>query len=56
VDLLLGDASKARSKLAWSPNVGFQELAKMMVESDLELAAREKTLLDAGHRPVRFAA
>jgi GDPmannose 4,6-dehydratase len=37
VDLLLGDATKAREKLGWRPRVGFQELVKMMVESDLEL-------------------
>jgi GDPmannose 4,6-dehydratase len=36
VDLLLGDASKAREKLGWRPRVGFRELIKMMVESDVE--------------------
>jgi GDPmannose 4,6-dehydratase len=49
VDLLLGDASKAKEQLGWTPKVGFDELVRMMVESDLELAAREKTLRDAGH-------
>ena len=42
VDLLLGDAAKARKALAWKPRVGFDELVRMMVEADLELAAREK--------------
>jgi GDPmannose 4,6-dehydratase len=42
VDLLLGDASKARAELGWQPKTSFPELVKMMVESDLELAAREK--------------
>jgi GDPmannose 4,6-dehydratase len=42
VDLLLGDATKARALLKWTPKVGFLELVKMMVDSDLELAAREK--------------
>ena len=42
VDLLLGDASKARKELGWKPKVGFEELVRMMVDSDLELAAREK--------------
>ena len=37
VDLLLGDASKAREKLGWKPRVGFKELVTMMVESDVEL-------------------
>jgi GDPmannose 4,6-dehydratase len=41
VDLLLGDASKAKKKLKWKPKVSFPELVKMMVESDIELAERE---------------
>ena len=36
VPLLLGDPSKARRKLNWIPKVGFEELAKMMYESDLK--------------------
>ena len=36
VDLLLGDASKARARLGWAPKVRFPELVRMMVESDLE--------------------
>jgi GDPmannose 4,6-dehydratase len=42
VDLLLADPSKANKVLGWTPKVGFKELVKRMVESDLELAAREK--------------
>jgi len=38
VDLLLGDYSKVRKQLGWQPKVTFQELAKMMVKADLELA------------------
>jgi GDPmannose 4,6-dehydratase len=49
VEQLLGDASKARKKLGWTPTTSVEELARMMVESDMELAAREKTLRDAGH-------
>ena len=41
VDQLLGDASKARKELGWEPKVGFKELVKMMVDSDLELARRQ---------------
>ena len=44
VDLLLGDAGKARSKLGWKPTVGFEELIKMMVDADLKLARDEKIL------------
>ena len=40
VDLLLGDASKAREKLGWQPRVTFKELARIMVETDLEAARR----------------
>jgi GDPmannose 4,6-dehydratase len=40
VDLLLGDASKARRELGWSPKVTFKELAKLMVEADLEAAGK----------------
>ena len=50
VDHLLGDSSKARAKLGWAPKVSFQELVKMMVEHDLELAQQEKTLRAAGHK------
>jgi len=41
VDLLLGDASKARSKLGWKPTVDFPTLVKMMVDEDIALAERE---------------
>jgi len=35
VDLLIGDPSKAREKLGWTPKVGFEELVRMMVDNDL---------------------
>jgi GDPmannose 4,6-dehydratase len=35
VDLLIGDASKAREVLGWKPRVGFEELVRMMYENDL---------------------
>ena len=37
VDLLIGDSTKARTKLGWQPEVEFPELIKMMVQHDLEL-------------------
>lgn len=49
VDFLLGDASKARTKLGWKPKVGFEQLVIMMMDHDLELAKRERFLRDAGH-------
>ncbi|MGN6626560.1 MAG: GDP-mannose 4,6-dehydratase, partial [Tepidisphaeraceae bacterium] len=44
VDLLLGDPTKAKQKLGWKPKVTMQQLAKMMIESDLELAKKEAYL------------
>lgn len=40
VDLLIGDASKARKTLGWTPGVSFTELVRMMVESDLDETRR----------------
>ena len=45
VDVLLGDASKARKVLGWEPEVDFPSLVRMMVDHDLELALREKYAL-----------
>ena len=42
VEVLLGDASKAREALGWKPRVDFRGLIKMMIESDLEVARRER--------------
>jgi GDPmannose 4,6-dehydratase len=42
VDYLLGDPSKARSKLGWEPTVSFDELVKMMVREDLKEAERDQ--------------
>jgi GDPmannose 4,6-dehydratase len=41
VDILLGDASKARKALGWEPKVNFQQLVRLMVDYDLELARQE---------------
>lgn len=54
VDLLLGDPTKAKQKLGWEPHTSVEELAAMMVDHDLELASREKTLRDAGHAMPAF--
>lgn len=51
VDLLLGDATKARERLGWAPQVTFRELVALMVDSDLALASRERHSLDAGMQP-----
>jgi len=49
VEVLQGDATKAREKLGWAPRVGIDDLVRRMVEHDLELARQERTLTDAGH-------
>ena len=46
VEHLLGDSTKARTKLNWTPEVSFKELVEMMVVSDIKEATREKVLLD----------
>lgn len=50
VDHLRGDASKARARLGWAPKVSFKELVRMMVDSDLIEAQRERALADAGYQ------
>ncbi|MBA3654031.1 MAG: GDP-mannose 4,6-dehydratase [Actinobacteria bacterium] len=42
VDLLVGDATKARQTLGWEPGVSFEALVKMMVDADLDLVAWQK--------------
>ena len=49
VDFLQGDARKARKNLGWETKVTFDQLIDMMIEADLELARKEKTLQDAGY-------
>jgi GDPmannose 4,6-dehydratase len=41
VDVLLGDASKAKEKLGWTPTVGFEELTRLMVDADIKLVEDE---------------
>lgn len=48
VDLLVGDAGKARRVLGWEPQVRFKELVRMMMESDLKLAQRDLALEQNG--------
>jgi GDPmannose 4,6-dehydratase len=46
VDLLLGDATKARTQLGWQARTSLDELVEMMVDADMELAKRERLLKD----------
>jgi len=49
VDLLLGDATKARQKLGWEPKVSFAALVKLMVDHDLRLARQEAEARELNH-------
>ena len=46
VDILQGDAGKAKKLLEWQPKITFRELAKLMTDADMKLAEREKILKD----------
>lgn len=48
VDLLIGDASKAKNELGWIPKYDLNMLIKEMVKSDIELFERDKLLIDKG--------
>jgi GDPmannose 4,6-dehydratase len=43
VDLLLGDASKTKQQLGWQPKTSFNELVRIMVESDWAIAKSEQS-------------
>jgi GDPmannose 4,6-dehydratase len=49
VETLLGDATKARSKLGWTPKIGFRELVAEMVREDLKSAEREELVKRHGY-------
>jgi len=49
VDLLIGDATRARTKLGWEPKYTLPMIVKEMVAADLELFRRDKYLRDGGH-------
>jgi GDPmannose 4,6-dehydratase len=50
VDVLQGDASKARRQLGWEPKVSFRELARLMADDDMRRANRDKVLVEQGLR------
>jgi len=50
VDYLLGDASKAKKHLGWTPNVTFKGLVRMMVDADVAIAESERSLQDNGFK------
>lgn len=54
VDLLIGDASKAKEKLDWEPEYSLEELVKDMVESDIKLMRKEQYLKTGGYRIMNY--
>ena len=50
MDSLLGDPSKARTKLGWTPTIGFAQLVAEMMREDLSLARRDELARTHGHR------
>ncbi|MFM7023967.1 MAG: GDP-mannose 4,6-dehydratase [Flavobacteriales bacterium] len=50
VELLIGDPSKAKKKLGWTPKRDLSQLVKEMVASDVKLFERDKVLKEAGHK------
>jgi GDPmannose 4,6-dehydratase len=53
VDSLLGDASKARAKLGWQPEISFEEMVAEMVAGDVALAERDQLVARDGHKIFR---
>lgn len=54
VDTLLGDGSKARTRLGWRPEYTFDQLVDEMVQGDLELARRDATIAREGFKTYRY--
>jgi len=54
VETLLGDPSKAKSKLGWSAKVSFEQLVEEMASEDLKAAERDELVKRHGHRPYDF--
>lgn len=54
VDLLIGDASKAKKELGWEPKYDLAALIKEMVESDLHLMKKEEYLKAGGYKPLNY--
>jgi GDPmannose 4,6-dehydratase len=51
VDLLIGNASKAKKILAWEPQTRFQELVRLMVDADVALLERKTAREHLGDQP-----
>ncbi|MDP6179617.1 MAG: GDP-mannose 4,6-dehydratase, partial [Desulfatiglandales bacterium] len=54
VEILLGDASKAKEELGWEPRISFAEMVSQMVKEDLEEASRDQLCKESGFRIMQF--
>ncbi len=54
VDTLLGDSTKARTRLGWKPEIGFEDLISEMMQADLEIARRDAVVAREGFRTFRY--
>jgi len=54
VDLLIGDASKAKNKLGWEPECSLEDLVKDMMESDVSLMQKEQFLKEGGYQILNY--
>ena len=54
VDILIGDATKAKKILGWEPEVKFEELVSEMMSSDLKLMTKEKYLKEGGYNTLNY--
>jgi GDPmannose 4,6-dehydratase len=54
VESLLGDATKARTKLGWSPRTSFEELVAEMEREDLKSAERDELIKTHGHKAMDY--
>ena len=54
VDLLVGDASKAKEKLGWIPEYSLEDLVREMMESDIKLMQKEQYLKEGGYKTLNY--
>ena len=54
VDLLIGNPSKAKTKLGWTPKYKLNELVDEMMESDLKLMTKDQYLKDGGYTIMNY--
>jgi GDPmannose 4,6-dehydratase len=54
VDTLLGDATKARTKLGWQPEISFAQLVEEMVAEDLSIARRDAVIAREGFKTYKY--